>query len=55
MNMPSLTSLPNVEIFPRRHTPVDKEKTVGRWKVIEKELQKRGLPVLGHAVQARRL
>lgn len=26
---------------------MDKEKEVGRWKVIEKELQDRGLPVLG--------
>jgi len=39
--------MPNVEIFPRRHTPIDKEKEVGRWKVIERELQKKGLPVTG--------
>ncbi|RMD41668.1 hypothetical protein DV735_g3430, partial [Chaetothyriales sp. CBS 134920] len=42
-----LAAQPNVLIFPRRETPVDKEKEVGRWKVIEKELTERGLPVLG--------
>ena len=45
---PDLMTLPNVEIFERRHTPIDKEKEVGRWKVIEAELVKRGLPVTGH-------
>ena len=43
-----LTTSPNVQIYDRRYTPVDKEKEVGRWKVIEKELQRRGLPVTGH-------
>lgn len=38
---------PNVMVLPRRETPVDKEKEVGRWKLIEKELTERGLPVLG--------
>lgn len=38
---------PNVMVLPRRETPVDKEKEVGRWKVIEQELIERGLPVLG--------
>ncbi|KAK5662318.1 hypothetical protein OQA88_8224 [Cercophora sp. LCS_1] len=42
-----LKDLPNVQVFSRRVTPVDKEKMVGRWKIIERELQKRGLPVLG--------
>lgn len=42
-----LLELPNVHVFPRRITPVDKENQVGRWKIIEKELQRRGLPVLG--------
>lgn len=42
-----LTSQPNVVLLPRRETPVDKEKSVGRWKVIERELKNRGLPVLG--------
>ena len=45
---PDLMALPNVEIFDRRHTPIDKEQEVGRWKVIERELTKRGLPVTGH-------
>ena len=38
----------NVQIFERRYTPIDKEKEVGRWKVVEKELKRRGLPVTGH-------
>lgn len=42
-----LTKLPNVEVFAKRRTPVHEAKKVGSWKVIEKELEKRGLPVLG--------
>ena len=44
-----LQTLPNLQIMDRRYTPIDKEKEVGRWKVIEKELRERGLPVTGHA------
>ncbi|EEP76778.1 predicted protein [Uncinocarpus reesii 1704] len=40
-------ALPNVKIFDRRQTPIDQEKEVGRWKIIEEELTKRGLPVTG--------
>jgi hypothetical protein len=43
-----LLALPNVSVFERRVTPIDKEKSVGRWKIIEQELQKRDLPVTGH-------
>lgn len=43
-----LTSLSNVSLAARRITPVDKEKKVGRWKLIEQELRRRDLPVLGH-------
>jgi len=39
---------PNVMVLSRRETPVDKEKEIGRWKVIERELRAKGLPVLGH-------
>ncbi|KIW16856.1 hypothetical protein PV08_04046 [Exophiala spinifera] len=39
---------PNVMVLSRRETPVDKEKEIGRWKVIARELQAKGLPVLGH-------
>lgn len=39
--------LSNVRVFPRRVTPIDKEKMVGRWKVIVRELEKRELPVIG--------
>ncbi len=44
-----LTTLPNVRLFERRFTPIDREKEVGRWKVIERELERRGLPVTGNA------
>jgi Ribosomal subunit 39S len=43
-----LMNLPNVSIYAKRITPIDKHKSVGRWKVIEKELMERGLPVTGH-------
>lgn len=43
----NLQNLPNVKIMDRRYTPIDKEKQVGRWKVIEKELKRQGLPVTG--------
>jgi len=42
----------NVMVLPRRETPIDKEKEVGRWKVIERELRARGLPVMGTRAQA---
>lgn len=42
-----LTDLPNVRVRDRRITPIDKETEMGRWKVIEEELKKRGLPVTG--------
>jgi hypothetical protein len=45
-----LTGQSNLMILPRRETPVDKEKEIGRWKLIEKELREKGLPVLGRAV-----
>ena len=47
MSRQTLNSIGNVMVLPRRETPVDKEKEVGRWKVIERELKDRGLPVLG--------
>ena len=45
-----LVALPNVEILRRRITPIDKEKEVGRWKVIEAELVKRDLPITGNRI-----
>ena len=39
-------SLPNVHIMSRRETPVDKDKRLGRWKIVEAELKSKGLPVL---------
>jgi hypothetical protein len=38
---------PNVMVFSRRETTVDREMEVGRWKVIARELEARGLPVPG--------
>lgn len=40
--------VPNVKIYDRRFTPIDAERAVGRWKIIENELKKRGLPVTGN-------
>jgi hypothetical protein len=42
-----LRSLPNVKIADHRVTFVHKEREVGRWKVIEDELNERGIPPLG--------
>lgn len=42
-----LPSLSNVRVMQRRETPIDKEKQVGRWKLIEDELVRRDLPVVG--------
>nr|OQO20166.1 hypothetical protein B0A51_13362 [Rachicladosporium sp. CCFEE 5018] len=44
-------SVPNVTVYSRRRTPIDKEKDVGRWKVIEEELLRRNLPVTGSRYQ----
>jgi len=43
-----LPSLPNVTLSPRRVGLIDREKALGRWKVIEQELLDRGLPVTGY-------
>lgn len=43
-----LKGLPNLQMMDRRYTPIDREKEVGRWKVIERELQRRDLPITGH-------
>ena len=42
-----LLSRSNVTIYNRRVTPIDKEKEVGRWKVIEERLIEKDLPVTG--------
>ncbi|KAG5944338.1 hypothetical protein E4U59_007319 [Claviceps monticola] len=41
--------LPNFKLHSRKIGPIDREIAVGRWKVIEEELQKRNLPVTGTA------
>ncbi len=43
-----LISLPNIKLYGRRVTPIDKHIAEGRWKVIEEELKKRELPIVGH-------
>ncbi|KAK3672989.1 hypothetical protein LTR78_007100 [Recurvomyces mirabilis] len=45
------TSAANVSFVPRKVTMIDREKQVGRWKVIEEELVARGLPVTGSRFQ----
>lgn len=52
-NVPPLAHLPNVTIHARRQTSIDRHKEVGRWKVIEEELRKRGLPVTGRREDGR--
>ncbi len=42
-----LEALANVTVHDRRVTPIDKDKTAGRWKVMVQELEKRDLPVTG--------
>lgn len=44
----AFVDLPNVALISKRVTPIDKEKAIGRWKLIEEELEERGLPVTGH-------
>lgn len=44
----SLAALPNVKVFSRRVTPIDRRIMDGSWKKIEEELRKRKLPVTGH-------
>ncbi|KAI0007574.1 ribosomal subunit 39S-domain-containing protein [Xylariaceae sp. FL0662B] len=43
-----LVQLPNVSVASKRLTRGDKEKAVGRFKLIEEEYRKRGLPLVGH-------
>lgn len=43
-----LQKLSNVRVYGKRVTPVHKAQQLGRWKVVETELARRDLPVLGH-------
>ncbi|OTB00500.1 hypothetical protein M426DRAFT_324276 [Hypoxylon sp. CI-4A] len=43
-----LVQLPNVSVATKRVTRGDKEKAVGRFKLVEEELKKRDLPLEGH-------
>ena len=42
-----IVQLPNVQILNKRYGAIDRDHEVGRWKVIKKELEKRGLPITG--------
>lgn len=42
-----LKNLPNVQLFGRRYTPIDREQELGRWKVIVDQLKERDLPIRG--------
>lgn len=44
-----LPNLANVKVHEKKIGPIDREIAVGRWKVIEEELKKRNLPVMGTA------
>ncbi|KAG6002281.1 hypothetical protein E4U21_003272 [Claviceps maximensis] len=44
-----IQQLANIKVHSRKIGPIEKETSVGRWKVIEEELTKRGLPVTGTA------
>ncbi|KAL2265986.1 hypothetical protein VTJ83DRAFT_5338 [Remersonia thermophila] len=46
-NKAAFEGLPNVRVFPRRVTPIDKDKMEGRWKIITRELKERDLPIIG--------
>jgi hypothetical protein len=41
----SLLNLPNVKVSDKRISRVDQEKQIGRWKVIQEELEARSLPL----------
>jgi hypothetical protein len=45
-----LTELQNVQAFEKRQELKTKDISEGRWKVIRKELRKRGLPEVRHQV-----
>jgi hypothetical protein len=47
-NGKDLVELPNVAVFSKRLTRGDKNKALGRAKLIEEELRKRNLPIEGH-------
>lgn len=43
----ALAEMPNVFVRPRRETPIDNDKRLGRFKLVQEELKKRGLPPIG--------
>lgn len=55
MGKADVTSLPNVKVSKFRRGLITKEKEVGRLKVINKELESRGLPLLRTRQEVRRI
>lgn len=45
LNHPGLLAAPNVQMYDKRFSSIDREESVGRWKLIEKELTRRRLPI----------
>ena len=43
--MEQLNTLPNVKLYKNKITEEERERSIGRWKVIEYALAERGLPV----------
>lgn len=48
-----LSEIQNVEVYSSRVTSIDKEKKVGRWKLIEQALKDKGLPITGHTTETK--
>lgn len=44
LESPDHTAARNVQMYPKRYSMIEKEESVGRWKLIERELNKKGLP-----------
>lgn len=42
-----LQKMPNVRVHEKRRSYIDRDRDVGRWKVIEYALYERGLPITG--------
>lgn len=40
-------SIPNVKVHRKKQKMMHQERAIGRWKVIEQELEKRGIPTKG--------
>ncbi|WPH02832.1 Hypothetical protein R9X50_00570000 [Acrodontium crateriforme] len=48
-------SIPNVKVHKKKQTTMHQEQEIGRWKIIEQELEKRRLPVKGPKLRGARV